>query len=67
MKVKNNKLRSEIETSYNQEIKEKLRLNNTKLTNTIYQRFNAFQILMIQIVKELVHLLVVSTNQNNTN
>ena len=42
MEEKNNKLRSEIETSNNQEIKEQLRLNNTALMSTIDQRFSAF-------------------------
>ena len=42
MEEKNNKLRSEIETFNNQEIKEQLRLNNTALMSTIDQRFSAF-------------------------
>ena len=67
MEKKNNKLRSEIETSYNQELREQLRLNNTTLMSTIYQRFSAFQTVMIQTVKDLVHSLVISTDQNNTN
>ena len=67
MKVKNNKLRSEIETSYNQEIKKQLRLINTSFMSTIYQRFSAFQTVMLHTVKDLVHSLVKSTNQNNTN
>ena len=75
MEEKNNKLCSEIETSYNQEFKEQLRLNNTVLKSTIDQRFSAFQIVMLHIIKDLVHSfiikdlvhsLVISTNQNNT-
>ena len=64
MEEKYNKLRSEIETSYNQEITEQLRLNNTTLMSTIDQRFSAFQTVILQIVKDLVHSLVISTNQN---
>jgi len=67
MEKKNIKLRSEIETSYNQKIKEQLRLNNTALMSTIDQNFSAFQTVMLQTVKDLVHSLVISTNQNNTN
>ena len=67
MEEKNNKLRSEIETSYSHEIKEQLHLNTTTLMSTIYQRLSAFQTVMLHIVKDLVHSLVISTNQNNTN
>ena len=62
----NNTLRSEIELSRNQEIKEQLRLDNTTLMNTIDQCFSALETVMIYTVHDLVHSLVVSTNQNNT-
>ena len=52
MEDKNNKIRSEIETSYNKEIKEQLRLNNNALMSTIDQRFGAFQTVMLQTVKD---------------
>ena len=42
MEEKNNTLRSKIESSYNQEIKEQLRLNNTALMITIDQCYSAF-------------------------
>ena len=42
MEEQNNKLRSEIETSYNKEIKEQLRLNNNELMNNIDQCFISF-------------------------
>ena len=67
MEEKNNKLRNKIETLYNQEIKEQLYLNNTALISTIDQRFSAFQTVMFQTVKDLVHSLVISTDQNNSN
>ena len=66
MEEKYNKLRSEIDTSYTQEIKEQLRLNNTALMSTIDQSFSVFQTVMLQTVKDLVQSLVISTNQNNT-
>ena len=50
MEEKNNKLRSEIETSYSHEIKEQLHLNTTTLMSTIYQRLSAFQTVMLHIV-----------------
>ena len=59
---KNNKLHNEIETSYNNEIKEQLRLNNTALMNTIDPRFSAFQTVMLQTIKDLVQSLVIFTN-----
>ena len=66
-KTDRGKANIKIETSYNQEIKEQLQLNNTALMSTISQRFRAFQTVILQIVKGLVHLLVISANQNNTN
>ena len=66
MEKKYNKLRSEIETSNNQEIKEQLRLNNTALMSTIDQSFSVFQTVMLQTIKDLVQSLIISTNQNNT-
>ena len=66
MEEKITKLRSEIETSFNQEIKEQLCLYNTTLVRTIDRRFSAYQTVMLQIVKDLVQSLVISTNQNNT-
>ena len=65
MEGKDTKLRSEIETSFNQEIKEQLCLGNTALMSTIDQRFSAFETVMLQTVKYLVQSLVISTNQNN--
>ena len=65
MEEKNNKLRSEIENSYNKEIKDQLLLNNTALMITIDQRFSAFQTVILQTVKDLVQSLVIPTNQNN--
>ena len=47
MEEKNNKLRSEIETSYNQEIKKQLRIYNTTLMSTIDQHFSAFRTVII--------------------
>ena len=65
MEEKHNKLRSEIETSYNQEIKEQLCLNNTALMSTIDQHFSAFKTVMLQTVKDLE---VISTkNQPSSN
>lgn len=67
MEKTNNKLRSEIETSFNQELQEQLRKKNNALINQVNQHFSVLQTAMLQIVKVLVQKLVISTNQNTTN
>ena len=64
---KNNTFKTEIETSFNKEVAEKLRFNNLSITKTFNQRFPSFQKLMLKTIEEVVVQMISTTHNNKCN